>query len=206
MITGTMTAALIVSGLALAQSPALGADAPRLAQAPTTATQQMPAKAAMEVTKVRGTISAIDKDAGTVTLKGPKGRTMTIDVKDRSKLDVVKVGDPVLIAYVEALAIRVEKAGSATPGASVQESRVTSKPGENPAGAVGREVTITGTITAIDRKAQTVTVKGPRGNTETIKAQDPKNLAAIKVGDLVEIRYTQALAVSLDKDAKAEKK
>jgi hypothetical protein len=83
----------------------------------------------------------------------------------------------------------------------VQESRVSSKPGETPAGAIGREITVTGTITAIDQKAQTVTLRGPKGNTETIKAKDPKNLQAVKVGDLVEITYSQAFAISLDKPA-----
>ncbi len=61
---------------------------------------------------------------------------------------------------------------------------------------------MTATITAIDKKAHTVTIKGPEGNTETVKAKDPKNLDLVKVGDLVEISYMQALAVSLDKPAK----
>ena len=104
--------------------------------------------------------------------------------------------------YMEALAFQIKKPGTATPGTTVQESRVGSKPGETPAGAIGREVTVTATITAINKKAETVTIKGPRGNTETIKAKDPKNLDLVKVGDLVEITYAQALAVSLDKPAK----
>jgi Cu/Ag efflux protein CusF len=204
-MTTMLTAVLIASSMLLTQSPAF-------AQSTTTAAPAEKAPAPAEkpvgrsttsVTKVRGTVSAIDKDAGTVTLKGPKGRTLTIEVMDKQKLDVIKVGDPVVAAYVEAVAFRVQKAGSgAAPGVSVQETRVTSKPGETPAGAVGREVTATVTITAIDKKAHTVTVKGPRGGVETIKAKDPKNLEGLKVGDMVEITYTQALAVSLDKSGK----
>jgi hypothetical protein len=60
---------------------------------------------------------------------------------------------------------------------------------------------LTATITAIDPKAQTVTVKGPQGNEETIKVRDPKNLTGVKVGDLVELTYTQALAIALDTPA-----
>jgi Cu/Ag efflux protein CusF len=200
----TTTAALIGICALFTQSLALGADAPRVAQAPTTTekAEKAPGKSTTSVTKVRGTVSAIDKEAGTVTLKGPKGNTLTLDVKDRQKLDMIKVGDPVVAAYMEAVAFRVQKSGSAAPGVSVQESRVSSKPGETPAGAIGREVTATVTITGIDRKANTVTVKGPQGNSETIKVKDPKNLEGVKVGDLVEIMYTQALAVSLDKPAK----
>jgi Cu/Ag efflux protein CusF len=190
-----LTAALLASAFfalpAWAQSP----------QSPAPAPQKMPGKAAGEVVKVRGTISAIDKEKSTVTLKGPKGRTITLDVKDPSKFDVIKVGDPVIVAYVEAVAIQVKKAGSATPGVSTQESRVTSKPGETPAGAMAREVTVVGTITAIDKKAQTVTIKGPQGNQETVKVKDPKNLEGVKAGDMVELTFAQALAVSLDKQA-----
>jgi Cu/Ag efflux protein CusF len=174
---------------------------PAWAQTPAPSPEKMPAVSETEVVKVRGTVSAIDKEKRTVTLKGPKGRTLTLDVKDPSKLDVIKVGDPVIAAYVEAVAVQVKKAGTATPGMSTQESRVSSKPGETPAGAVAREITVTGTITAIDKKAQKVTIKGPQGNQETVKVKDPTNLEGVKVGDMVEITFTQALAVSLDKPA-----
>lgn len=174
---------------------------PAWAQTPAPAPQKMPSVAEAEVVKVRGTVSAMDKEKRTITLKGPKGRTLTLDVKDPSKFDTVKVGDPVIAAYVEAVAVQVKKAGTASPGMSTQESRVTSKPGETPAGAIAREITVTGTITAIDKKAQKVTIKGPQGNQETIKVRDPKNLEGVKAGDMVEITFTQALAVSLDKPA-----
>jgi ribosome maturation factor RimP len=201
----TLTA--IASILMCSQSPAVAADALRLAQTSGTekapaATDKAPGRAAARTVTVKGTIAAIDKEKSTVTLKGPKGRTLTLEVKDPSKFDVIKVGDPVVATYMEAVAFQIKKAGTATPGTTVQETRVTSKPGETPAGALGQEVTVTATITAIDKKAQTVTIKGPEGNTETVKARDPKNLDLVKVGDMVEITYAQALAVSLDKPAK----
>jgi Cu/Ag efflux protein CusF len=160
-----------------------------------------PAKTEARTVTVRGTVEAVDKENRTVTLKGPKGGTLTLAVQDPQKLEAVKVGDPVVARYYESLAIQVRKAGQATPGASAQEAVVRSKPGETPGGAVGRQVTMTVTITAIDAKARTVTVKGPQGNVETVKVRDPKNLVGVKVGDLVELTYTQALAIALDKPA-----
>jgi hypothetical protein len=206
-----VTAGLIVSGMLVGLTGAAWADALRVAQAtgapaaapaPAAPKEAMPGKTVASSVKVRGTIDAIDKENGTVTLKGPKGRKLTLEVRDKSKFDVIKVGDPVVATYTEAVAFQVRKAGTATPGASVQEARVSSKPGENPAGAIGREVTVTATITAIDKKARTVTLKGPQGDAETIKVQDPKNLEGVKVGDMVDITYAQALAVALDKPAK----
>ena len=173
------------------------------AQAPTT-TEKAPAppgKSEASATKVHGTVDAVDKEKGTVTLKGPKGRTVTLAVKDKSKLDAIAVGDPVVATYIEAVAVQVRKAGSGAPGVSVKEERATSKPGETPAGAVAREITVTATIDAIDKKAQTVSIKGPEGNAETIKVKNPKNLEGVKVGDLVDITYAQALVVALDKPA-----
>jgi hypothetical protein len=108
----------------------------------------------------------------------------------------------VVATYVEGVAIQVKKPGSATPGVVTQEGRVTSKPGETPAGAVGRQVIITGTITAIDAKQRVVTIKGPKGGTRKVKVEDPKNLEGVKVGDLVELTLTQALAIALDKPSK----
>jgi len=161
----------------------------------------MPAIGEAKVVKLRGTISAIDKENHTVTLKGSRGRSLTLEVQDPAKLEVLKVGDPVVGAYYEALVVEVKKAGSATPGASMEASRVTSKPGENPAGAVGQKITMTATIVAIHPKVPSVVLKGPKGGTETVKVKDAKNLENVKVGDLVEVTYTQALAVALDKPA-----
>ena len=214
------TVAVIASILMWSQSPAT-ADDLRLAQASGTekapgatekapgatektpgATEKAPGRAAGRAVQVKGTVAAVDKDAKTVTLKGPKGRTLTLDVQDPSKLEAINVGDPVVATYMEAVAFEIKKPGTATPGTTVQETRVGSKPGETPAGAIGQEVTVTATITNVNKPAGTVTIKGPKGNSETIKAKDPKNLDLVKAGDLVEITYARALAVSLDKPAK----
>ena len=148
---------------------------------------------------VRGWIDAVDKTNRTVTLKGPRGGTVTLDVKDPKKLETMSVGDPVVAAFVEALAIKVKKVPGATPSATVTEARVSSQPGETPSGAIGRELVVTATITAVDRQEQTVTIKGPRGNTETIKVKDATNLSGVEAGDVAELTYTQALAVTLDR-------
>jgi ribosomal protein S17 len=160
-----------------------------------------PKVAEAAVVTARGTVEAIDKEKQTVTLKGPN-RTVTLQVRDPKKLDAIKVGDPVVARYYEAMAISVKKPGTATPGASVEQGVASSKPGQTPAGAVAEQISITVTVESIDKAKGTVTVKGPEGRTETVKARDPKNLDAVKVGDLVEITYTRALALALDKSAK----
>jgi Cu/Ag efflux protein CusF len=197
----TMLVALVM--VAVVPAIALGADVPRnqmLAQAKTD-TGALPKVREAKLVTVRGTVEAIDKEKQTVTLKGPK-KTLTVKVRDPQKLDAIKVGDPVIGKYYESLMIEVKKPGEGTPGVTAEKATATSKPGEVPAGAIGQQVTVTATIVAVDKKAGTVTIKGPEGNTVTVKARDPKNLEKVKAGDNVEITYTEALAISLDKPAK----
>src|SRR5262249_56090357 len=128
----------IASLLTWSQSGAAAAQL-RLAQASGTdkapaATEKAPGRAAGKAVQVKGTVAAVDKDAKTITLKGPKGRTVTLDVQDPSKLEAVKVGDPVVATYMEAVAFQIKKPGTATPRPTVQESRVSSQPAETPAG------------------------------------------------------------------------
>jgi Cu/Ag efflux protein CusF len=56
------------------------------------------------------TITSIDKEAPSVTLKGPEGKIVTFKVRDPEKLNAVKIGDQVSLTYTEALAVSVEKA------------------------------------------------------------------------------------------------
>ena len=196
------TVALMLVGLMSAHAPATFGQA---GKAPAEKEAPKPGVGEVAAVKLRGTITAVDKEKKTVTIKGEKGRTLTLDVQDPAKLDAVKVGDRVVGAYLEALALEVRKAETATPGVTVKEGRASSKPGETPGGAIGREITVTGTITAIDKKQGAVTIKGPQGKSHTVKAKDPANLENVKVGDLVQLTYTQALAVELDKAAKATK-
>ena len=193
--------AVVVSGAAIAAGASPTSFRAQASPPPAAKPAPLPKGQTASVITVRGTVEAVDAEKQTVTLKGPK-RSMTLQVRDPKKLEAIKVGDPVVAKYYEALAFEVKKPGTATPGATVQQGMATSKPGETPAGAVGQQVTVTATIVAIDKKAHTVTIKGPEGTTETVKARNPKNLDAVNVGDLVELTYTRALAIALDKSAK----
>jgi Cu/Ag efflux protein CusF len=196
ILVGLLVASLVPNIALASGAPQM----PIIAQAKTDQ-QGTPKVVDAKLLTVRGTVEAIDKDKQTITLKGPN-RSLTLRVRDASKLDAIKVGDPVIGKYYEAVIIEVKKPGESMQSTTAQQAVVSSKPGETPAGAVAQQMTVTASIVAIDKKAQTATIKGPEGNTVTVKARDPKNLDKIKVGDNVEITYTEALAISLDKSAK----
>jgi len=149
------------------------------------------------------TVEAVDQSTRMVTLKGPKGNSVTFKASDEVKnLAQVKVGDVVKFAYYESLAVRVLKKGEAFPTAGESAGMARAKPGEKPAGVVGAETSVNATITAIDKKAKTATLKGEDGKSVTVTPRDPKNLDKVKVGDRLVITYTEAVAVKVEEAAK----
>jgi hypothetical protein len=70
-------------------------------------------------------------------------------------------------------------------------------------GTIATTVTVSARVEAIDQKTREVTLKGPQGNLTTITAgPDVRNLAQVKVGDMVTVRYLEALTLTLKKGGK----
>jgi hypothetical protein len=148
-------------------------------------------------------VKAVDLQTRRVTLERADGSEVTIYADDTVRnLPQIRVGDEVTTSYYESLAYEVKRPGTATPGATVAEEAARAKVGEKPAGAGARVTTIVATIVGIDKAAGTVTLQGPAGKATAIKARDPRNLERVAVGDLVEITYSEAVAVSVDKPGK----
>ncbi len=55
-------------------------------------------------------VTAVDPQKSTITLKGPRGNVMTLNVLNPDQFKVVKKGDQVEVTYTEALALTVEPA------------------------------------------------------------------------------------------------
>jgi Cu/Ag efflux protein CusF len=148
--------------------------------------------------KVTATVEAIDLDKRTVTLKDKNGVLTDVQVSDKVRnLAQVKKGDKVVAVYREALAYEVFKAGTATPSADESMVGERAKLGDKPAADVTKVQSISATITAIDKEASKVTLKGPEGHEVTVKVRDPKKLDGVSVGDLVQLTYTRALAIAV---------
>jgi hypothetical protein len=55
-------------------------------------------------------VTAVDPQKSTITLKGPRGNSVTLNVQNPDQFKVVKKGDQVEVTYTEALALSVEPA------------------------------------------------------------------------------------------------
>ena len=144
------------------------------------------------------TVVAIDLQTRIVTLKGEDGEVRDIKVGEEAvNLPQVKVGDLVTVKFYESIAVEVIKPGTVM-GAGEKTAIVRAKPGEMPGGMVAKQVSVTATITGIDKQKSTITLKGPEGKLNTVKVQDRANLEKVKVGDDLMITYTEALAISVE--------
>jgi hypothetical protein len=144
-------------------------------------------------------VETIDVAKRQVTLRNADGKLMELQVDESVKnLPQVKKGDRVVVKYYESLAYEVNKPGAATPGTAGAEQVERAAPGAKPGGVAARQVEITSTIEAIDKKTAMVTLKGADGNLTPVKVRDPSKLDRVRVGDLVTITYSQAVAVAVE--------
>ncbi len=143
------------------------------------------------------TIEAIDHSSRIVSLRDKDGTIEDIYCGPEVKrFDALKVGDKVTFRYYESVVYQVRKPGTAAESPSSTPS-VVRTPGTKPGGTVSEQMTATVTIAAIDTKVPSVTVTAADGRKMSFKVENPKNLEGVKVGDKVEITYTQALAISV---------
>ena len=108
----------------------------------------------------------------------------------------LKVGDKITAHYYENVVIRVKKPNE--PAVDVDSAAVTPGTGSKPAGTAASQRTITVAITAKDPKAQALTVTGPNGYMYSRHVIDKKAFDALKVGDRLDMTWSDALLVSVD--------
>ena len=144
------------------------------------------------------TIEAIDKTARLVTLKDKDGVMETIHCGPEVKrFDELKVGDTVTFRYYESVAYAIRKPGQPSGLPTDTAPKVTRVEGGRPGGTIAKQETATVTIKAVDLKVPSITVLTEDGRTVGLKVQDKKNLKDVKVGDKVEVTYTEAVMISV---------
>lgn len=95
------------------------------------------------------------------------------------------------------LAISLVTPAQAQQPETAGSTTVLSEPGR---AQVVRYAQISASVVAIDQGTRTVTLKGPQDKTvDVVAGDDVKNFDEIRVGDLVNVRYAQALALELRK-------
>ena len=161
----------------------------------------------LESTKrVEATVTAVQKEKRLVSLRGADGRTVTVEAGPSvHNFEQIKVGDRVVVAYVEAIGFALAPPGD--PGNVTDAALVAGRaaPGERPGAAIGGILRTTVSIDSVDPKTHTVTFHGQDGMPRAIPVLTAEGRAfasKLRAGDRVEVTYEEAVAISVEPGAR----
>lgn len=156
-----------------------------------------PATGQAVIAQVTAKIVAIDRESRVVTLQDTQGNVESLKVGPGvTRFDALNVGDTVTFRYQESVAYAIAKPDAAVPTSQATPS-IDRSPGTKPGGTISQTVTALVTITAMDPSVPSVTVKTQDGHTIAMLVNDKANLSGLKVGDVVQVTYSQALTISV---------
>ncbi|NOR39928.1 MAG: hypothetical protein GQ537_01805 [Gammaproteobacteria bacterium] len=194
--------------LLLLSMPALAADDPEMDKIDMSPEVRVAPPVEMNramIVEVTATVTAVDMANHLVTIQGPEGHSTVIKVTDQVKnLPQVKIGDRVDIQYYRSAAANITKLdGSAKLGTvDVTGATATAPAGEKPAGAMGIQVTRRAEVVFVDPYQKFISFRSPAIGLRRVSLADRADLQhyldELKKGDIVEVTYTEALAISLE--------
>jgi len=189
---------MFLNGMLMAAGGALALTL-TLAAAPAFADDQgsMPAAGAMKTRTESVTVTGVNKSARMLTVKDEAGNSHDIQVPESVKsFDKVKKGDKIDIDYTESIALSLLPPGT-KPTATEKEAVARTGQG---AGAMGKQTTISAEVLEVDAANNKVVLKGPKGNARVVNVESPEmqaRLPQIKPGQVVQVTYTEAVALAL---------
>ena len=151
-------------------------------------------------------VDSIDKASRSVVLKNARGEHLKVIAGDDIKnFDQIKVGDHVVTTYTQELMMTLKKGGGALRERIDSSQQGSAAAGQKPAAYEAKEVAFVADVQQVDRKKQTVTLRGAK-KTLTLKIKDPEQLKLISKGDQVEGVFAEAIAIAVvPAPAKAKK-
>lgn len=162
----------------------------------------MPGGIVVDSKQVTVKVVGVNQTARTLTLEMPSGNTVTYRVgKNIRNFSQIKKGDTIKATLLDSLAVYIQKHGG-KPTATETTTVVLSPRGAMPGAIVANTIRITGKIQLVDAQNRTITVTGPSYMSKAFKVGHNVNLSGLKAGDDVVVRYTEALAINVQKPKK----
>ena len=148
---------------------------------------------------VSAVVEAIDHETRVVTVRKADGEEITFTASEEARnLGQVAVGDILRAEYVETLSIEVLANEGMEPEAVAGAALARAKEGEMPGMAAMEQAVITAVVEEINLENNTFKLREPDGSVNEYVARVPENLKRAKVGDLVVITVTNAVAIVVE--------
>jgi len=158
-----------------------------------------PVALAIDTVTATDTVRAVDYKTRTVTLESPTGATETYRaLPNMVNFDQIHVGDKVRATVTDALAVSVRKAGT-PPNVGDTVAVALAPKGAKPGMFVANTQEATSKVVDVNRATRTITLAELAGGPKTVKLGPEVNVSDLKKGDDVVVRYTDALALYVEK-------
>jgi hypothetical protein len=193
---GPVLALAALAGVAWAQEPQ--APAAGAAPPPSMAMSSNGPAVTSRLSTVSATVQAVYPDKRSLTLVGPDGKPQTIFVNEKVKLDRIKAGDKVRVSFYQGLAAQIAKNGQTVTDPAA--ATFTYKNPNAPGGGAGASVTVTVKILGIDPGTNKVAFEAQDGTRHVVAVRSPnmkKFIRTLQPGDMVDVTYTESLAVNV---------
>jgi len=152
-----------------------------------------------EAVKITAKITAVDPATRTVTVVGPKGKAVSLVAGDKVKnFAQIKVGDEVVLRYMEAISVALEKSTAERSQTQTSSGPMTAAPGAKPGVGATQTTTIVANVQSVDAATQAVVLEGPGGKYVEVKVKDPAVFKQVKANDKVKITYTEAVLLDVE--------
>lgn len=160
---------------------------------------KLPGAIAVETVRTEATVTAVDQEKRTVTLKCPDGSEQTFKAgKDVANFAQIRVGDEVKATLVGELAIIVRKPNS--PAVDGETAAIALAPrGTLPGVVMAETEQVTDKIEAINPKLRLIALEEADGQSRIVHVGPAVDLSGLQRGDEVVVRLTEGLALLVEK-------
>jgi hypothetical protein len=152
------------------------------------------------VVELDATVIAVDAQDRTLDLRGPEGHEVRLHVSpDVRNLSQVEAGDTLSVSYYTGFVVSMSEPGDSGSDAEVAAARTSE--GERPGAVLGATIRATVEILSVAYDGKSVSFREPDGRIRSIQInrEDVQGFARkLSKGDLVDIRYSRAVAVDIE--------
>lgn len=202
IIRFVLTALVALAALAVIIHPVAAQDsAPGSVETTVEASRGKGSAAVAGKVVARGTVTSVNAAAREITIKNAKGEELVVPAGPEVKnFDRIKAGDQIVWRQAEALIADLQKTQDKN---GIRERVETdtieaAKPGQKPGIAAVRTTRVVANVSAVDRKAGTVTLRGVQASRK-LRVSDPSMLADVNRGDQVALTLVEGLALTIEK-------
>ena len=163
---------------------------------------ERPSMHASQSMMVNAVVEAINHETRAVRLRRSDGEIIEFVASEEARnLGQVDVGDVVNAEYIRSVSIEVVANEGYEPEAGEMQAMARTKEGDMPGVAAINTQVATATVEEINIEANTFKLKGADGTINEYTARNPDNLRRAKVGDLVIMTVTDAVAITVEEVA-----